>query len=127
VEVLDERAAGLRVAAGFRVEVRRLARGGVAIAPAGELDGHTCGRLAEAFRRAALMPAGCIVLDLRRVELVDSTTLCLLLRAQRLLRADAREIAIVWGGRETRRPFELTGLEGSFRRADSYEELGFAT
>ncbi len=111
----------------FRIELTRLLHGSgyaVAVVPDGDLDLYTRTDLAEALRQAACMPGSCVVVDLRKVAFLDSSALGVLVRAQKLLRAESREVAIVFGGRDTERPFELTGLRRFFRVGYSYAELG---
>ena len=79
------------------------------LALVGELDLGTIGiveaELADACDRARL-----VVLDLRRLEFIDSTGLRLLLTLDAASRRDGFDLSIVTGPRGPENVFELTGL-----------------
>ena len=70
----------LRVQSQFRVEVRREGRGTV-IAVSGELDLATSGALEQELERVESADAALLILDLGKLEFVDSTRLSLVVTA----------------------------------------------
>jgi anti-sigma B factor antagonist len=78
----------------------------------GELDAATSHQL-----RDLLAEMDCdlrVVVDLSEVDFVDSTVLGVLVLAQKRLLANGGDLLLVYGSPETRRPFELTGLDRIF-------------
>jgi anti-anti-sigma factor len=70
----------LRVQSQFRVEVRREGRATV-IAVSGELDLATSGALEQELERVESADAALLILDLGKLEFIDSTRLSLVVRA----------------------------------------------
>ncbi len=108
----------------FRVEVQPN-RDLVRVVPIGELDLATVGELAAQLRE--LRDAGFkhFVLDLRRLEFIDSSGLHLILQLDSDARKETYEFAIIAGPPAIHRLFELTGAAEHlpFRHAASADEL----
>jgi anti-anti-sigma factor len=94
---------------GFSVEIN-LQRETAEIIPAGELDLATIGQLQSELE--ALIDAGFarIVIDLRRVEFLDSTGLHALVSAHARAKHEDWQLAIIPGRRAVQRVFEITGI-----------------
>lgn len=78
------------------------------VLPRGELDIATAPELEEALRLALASDAGAIVVDLRGIEMLDSTGLRALLEAQR--EEGGERIAFVPGNDLVQGVFRLSGL-----------------
>jgi anti-sigma B factor antagonist len=79
----------------------------------GDLDAQTAPLLDEAVDRAAEDGSGRVVLDLSRVEFVDSSGLRSMVRAAGP--GGEREVVLRSPGRATRRILDITGLSDRFR------------
>jgi anti-sigma B factor antagonist len=90
----------------FRVEVLP-DRDRVLVAPHGELDLATIGRLATAIDELVVREFDRIVIDLRQTSFIDSSGVHLLLTCAR--RADAH-FSVIDGPLAVRRVFDLTGV-----------------
>jgi anti-sigma B factor antagonist len=90
----------------FRVEVLP-DRHRVLVAPHGELDLASVGRLATEIDELVAREFDRIVIDLRQTSFIDSTGVHLLLTCAR--RADAR-FSVIDGPLPVRRVFDLTGV-----------------
>jgi anti-anti-sigma factor len=90
----------------------------VRVVPIGELDMGTVGQLAE--KVTELRDAGfkCVVLDLRRLEFMDSTGLHLILEADAYARTNGHDFAVIPGPPVIQRLFELSGVGGHLRFCD---------
>ncbi len=77
------------------------------VSPAGEIDIDTHGRVREEIRAQIAAGATRIVLDLRRVTFMDSSGLHLVLDVESESRRGSFEFAIVPGGPEVQRLFDL--------------------
>jgi anti-sigma B factor antagonist len=77
---------------------------------AGELDLAGVTRFAEAVAGALDTDARTIVLDLSKLEFLDSTGVHAILKAERLLSAQHRSLVLVRGPRQVQRIFEIAGL-----------------
>ena len=75
--------------------------------PAGEIDIETHGRVREEIRARLAAGAARLVLDLRRVTFMDSSGLHLVLDVESESRRRGFEFAIVPGGPEVQRLFDL--------------------
>ena len=91
---------------------------GVVLTLGGELDLATVPLLKEQLDRA-MRGRGVVVIDLSGLRFIDSTGLCVLVRAERQLRASGGQLVLVYGSRAARRAFELTSLDRYFARCDS--------
>jgi anti-anti-sigma factor len=90
----------------------------VRVVPIGELDMGTVGQLAE--KVTELRDAGfkCVVLDLRRLEFMDSTGLHLILEADAHARTNGHDFTVIPGPPVIQRLFELSGVGGHLRFCD---------
>jgi anti-sigma B factor antagonist len=84
--------------------------GAVQIAVSGELDLSSALTFDEEVRRAEERRPQTLVLDLRRLRLMDSTGLRLIMSAQSRARTRGRRLAIVQGSEPVRRLFRLAGV-----------------
>jgi len=84
-----------------------LAAGTATIAPIGEVDLDTHGRVREAVREQIDAGARRVVLDLREVRFMDSSGLHLVLDLETESRGGAFSLAIVPGSHEVQRLFDL--------------------
>ena len=84
----------------------------------GELDLATVPLLKEQLDRA-VRGSGAVAIDLSGLRFIDSAGLCVLVRAERQLRASGGQLVLVWGSWAVRRVFELTSLAGYFAWCDS--------
>jgi anti-sigma B factor antagonist len=101
----------------FSVEVQRLP-GAVVVAPRGEIDIATVGQL----REACAASDGALVLDLRRVEFIDSSGLNFVLEEQRRADVDGLRLALVRGPQHVQRVFDVVGLNHRLRFVDDPAE-----
>jgi anti-sigma B factor antagonist len=92
----------------FRVDVQPN-RDVVRVVPIGELDVATVGQLAAQIQELRDVGFKHLVLDLRRLEFIDSSGLHLILQLDSDARKDACEFAIIIGPPAVQRLFELTG------------------
>lgn len=83
----------------------------VRLALTGELDISTAPRLDEDLRRVESERPARIVLDLERLEFLDSTGLRLLILADNRARDEGRELAVAHANEMIRRVFRLTRLD----------------
>lgn len=106
------------------IEHRRLADGSTQLTLVGELDLATLHVLEQELDQIAPAEKR-LVLDLRRLEFVDSSGLHALLRADRRFNDAGGQLTIVRGPRAVERLFRLTGLDTRLRIIDQ-DELGHA-
>lgn len=112
----------LAVQSNFKVEVRD---GGQAVVVdvSGELDLASSPALEQEMESDAVTGAPLVIVDLRRLEFMDSTGLSVLVRAhQRSVESDQR-FAVVRGPQQVQRLLSLTGVAERLTVADSPEEL----
>jgi anti-sigma B factor antagonist len=83
----------------------------VRLALSGELDISTAPRLEEDLRRVEAGRPSRIVLDLERLEFLDSTGLRLLILADNRARDEGRQLAVARANEMVRRVFRLTRLD----------------
>jgi anti-anti-sigma factor len=93
------------------------------LAVSGELDLAAAEVFAEALRAASEIGSETVIIDLRKLEFIDSTGLSLLVRGQRDTEQRGGMFGIVNGGPQVRRVIELTGLEKVLRVVASPDEL----
>jgi anti-anti-sigma factor len=109
------------VNAEFQVEVRREGSAAL-IAISGELDLASGPRLEEEF--SSLDPdVTLVVVDLRRLEFMDSTGLSIIVRAHQRLAEQDRELSLVRGSPQVQRLLDLTGVAERVRLVEAPEEL----
>jgi anti-anti-sigma factor len=99
------------------IERHKLENGGTQLALVGELDLATLHMLEEELERIEPTEKR-VVLDLRRLQFVDSSGLHALLRADRRLSEAGAQLTIVRGPRAVERLFRLTGLDTRLRIVD---------
>jgi anti-anti-sigma factor len=79
----------------------------------GELDMSGTDRLRIALEQAEKPPAGLLVLDLSRLDFIDSTGLEVLLRAARRAHDSGRRLIVARPSRYVRRLLEMTAIDQS--------------
>lgn len=104
------------------IERHNLADGSTQLALIGELDLATMHVLEQELDQIAASEKQ-LVLDLRRLEFVDSSGLHALLRADRRFSDAGGQLTIVRGPRAVERLFRLTGLDTRLRIVDE-DQLG---
>jgi anti-sigma B factor antagonist len=102
------------------IEHHKLADGSTQLTMVGELDLATLHILEQELDQIAASEKR-LVLDLRRLEFVDSSGLHALLRADRRFNDAGGQLTIVRGPRAVERLFRLTGLDTRLRIVDEYE------
>ena len=102
------------------IERHKIADGSTQLALVGELDLATLHVLEQELDRIAATEKA-LVLDLRRLEFIDSSGLHALLRAHRRLGDAGGQLTIVRGPRAVERLFRLTGLDTRLRVIDQDE------
>ena len=105
----------MRSVSGFSVDVRREG-GALVVAPSGEIDLATVGRVRQALNDKG--KAGVVVLDLREVSFIDSAGLQLVLEEHRRAARDGFELRIRRGPSNVQRLFVMTGLSRHLLWAD---------
>lgn len=106
----------------FRVETRDEGRATV-LTVMGELDLASAPALEDELEKAMNGDTDCVVVDLRRLEFIDSTGLSVLVKAhQRAQERDCR-FGLVRGGSQVQRLLSLTGLADRLTVADEPEDL----
>jgi anti-sigma B factor antagonist len=84
----------------------------------GELNGSNAHDLERKLIQLEADGRSVIVLDLRQLELIDSTGLAVILRAHRRMADNAHSLSIVRPQGQVGRAFELTGLDQVLAFAD---------
>jgi anti-sigma B factor antagonist len=92
----------------FDVEVTARPSGGLSMVLTGELDLSTIEQLEEAVSANVDGRPELVVVDLRKLEFLDSTGLRLMLRLHSSLRDQGGRLVMVEGPRRVHRVFELT-------------------
>lgn len=105
----DQRAAEIRAAAGFRVEVA-WDDDAVRVAPVGEIDLATIARLREQTTEVMTAGPGRLVLDLREVTFADSSALHLAVEILERAKRTGTGFAIIPGPPVVQRTFVIAGL-----------------
>jgi anti-sigma B factor antagonist len=82
----------------------------VVVMPAGEIDVATIGRLRDQVQELLDAGFGALVLDLRRVDFLDSTGLRYVLELARMGR-DGLDFAVIPGPPAVQRVFEVAGVD----------------
>jgi anti-sigma B factor antagonist len=95
----------------------------VTLSLSGELDLISSPILEEAFQRAHESDVDLIVVDLRRLEFMDSTGLHGLVAAQQRAAQSGRRFGLIRGTEQVQRLFDLTGMADLLPIVDSPEEL----
>ncbi len=113
---------GVSVQSVFRVEVRNQGRAAI-IAVSGELDLASSPSLETEFERVSRTDSEVLVLDLRRLEFMDSTGLSVIVKAHQRLADEGRALYLVRGPQQVQRLLDLTGVAERIQLADSPEEI----
>lgn len=85
--------------------------GVVHVALRGELDIGSAGRVEEELRRVEQDGPSLVVLDLRRLEFMDSSGLRVIMAADQRAREEDRRVVVIQGPGPVRRVFEITRLD----------------
>jgi anti-sigma B factor antagonist len=109
------------VQSNFNVEVRDA--DAVVVDVAGELDLASSPMLEQELESSAVTSAPLVIVDLRRLEFMDSTGLSVLVRAHQRAVENGRRFAVVRGPQQVQRLLTLTGVAERLTLADSPEEL----
>lgn len=104
----------------FTIERHRLGDDGIRLALIGELDLATLHLLEQELEQIGPNEKR-LVLDLRRLQFIDSSGLHALLRADRRLSDAGGQLTIVRGPRAVERLFQLTGLDSRLRVVDQHD------
>jgi anti-sigma B factor antagonist len=95
----------------------------VTLSLSGELDLMASPALDAALERAYESDPELIVIDLRRLEFMDSTGLHRLVAAQQRAVQSGRRFGVVRGAEQVQRLFDLTGIAELLTIVDAPEEL----
>jgi anti-sigma B factor antagonist len=95
----------------------------ITFALSGELDLVSSPALGRAMEDQTHADAELIVIDLRRLEFMDSTGLHMVLRIQQAAHDAGRRFALIRGPEQVQRLFDLTGLAETLTIADSPDQL----
>lgn len=106
----------------FRLELARRDDGAAVIAVSGELDLASSPALEEELERPMTSDAGSVIVDLRRLEFIDSTGLSVLVRARQKAEQQGRRFALVKGPQQIQRLLNLTGVAERFILLDGPDE-----
>jgi anti-anti-sigma factor len=101
----------------FSIDVQR-ADGLVQVTLAGELDIATHGDAETVLKDVQDSGAPLVVLDLRKLNFMDSTGLRLLVQADARARESGQRLAIVRGPEAVHRVLEITGLDAKLDLID---------
>jgi anti-anti-sigma factor len=106
----------------FRVEVQRQGRAAV-ISVAGELDLATGPELEAELHDISPRNTELVVVDLRKLEFMDSTGLSIIVRAHQRLTGEGCELGLVRGSPQVQRLLDLTGVADRIALVARPEEL----
>lgn len=106
----------------FRVDVRRNGSAAV-VTVSGELDLASGPQLEAELDRLTAPETRVVVLDLRRLDFMDSTGLSIIVRAHQRMVEEGGEMGLVKGSQQVQRLLDLTGVADRLRLVDSPEEL----
>jgi anti-sigma B factor antagonist len=106
----------------FRVEVHEQGEGAV-IALSGELDLASSPALEEAFERVFASEAKVVVVDLRKLDFMDSTGLSAIVRAHQTVEDSDVRLYVVNGPPQVERLLSLTGVAERVSLVDSPEDV----
>jgi len=110
------------VPSNFNVEVRD-DRQAVVIEVSGELDLASSPALEHELERGAGSGAPLVIVDLRKLEFMDSTGLSVLVRAHQRASESDRKFGVVKGPPQVQRLLDLTGVADRLTLVDSPDEL----
>jgi anti-sigma B factor antagonist len=106
----------------FAVETQTIGRA-TTLALIGELDLLSSPALEQALDAVAELDADLIIVDLRELDFMDSTGLHVIVEAQHRTRESGQSFALIRGGEQVQRLFDLTGLADALTIVDSPDEL----
>jgi anti-sigma B factor antagonist len=95
----------------------------VVIGVTGELDLASSPALEQELERGAASKAEIVVVDLRKLEFMDSTGLSVLVRAHQRATENGQRFGVVKGPQQVQRLLSLTGVADRLTLADSPDEL----
>jgi anti-anti-sigma factor len=110
------------VQSNFSVEMRNGDQA-VLIGVSGELDLASSPELDAELERATASDLELLVIDLRKLEFMDSTGLSVLVRAHQRATQNGKRFAIVKGPQQVQRLLSLTGVAERLTVVDEPEEL----
>jgi anti-sigma B factor antagonist len=110
------------VQSNFSVEMRNGDQA-VLIGVSGELDLASSPALEAELERATSSDLELLVIDLRKLEFMDSTGLSVLVRAHQKATQNGKRFAIVKGPQQVQRLLSLTGVAERLTVVDEPEEL----
>jgi anti-sigma B factor antagonist len=106
----------------FRVDVRRDGEAAV-VSVSGELDLASGPELETELDRLAGPETKLVVIDLRKLDFMDSTGLSIIVRAHQRMAGEGCEMGLVKGSQQVQRLLDLTGVADRLRLVDTPEEL----
>ena len=106
----------------FSVEVQDDERAFV-IGVSGELDLASSPELERELERGASSDVELLIIDLRKLEFMDSTGLSVLVRGHQKATQNGKEFAVVKGPQQVERLLSLTGVAERLTVVDRPEEL----
>ena len=95
----------------------------VLIGVSGELDLASSPELERELERGTASAAELLIIDLRKLEFMDSTGLSVLVRAHQKATQSGKRFAIVKGPQQVERLLSLTGVAERLTVVDTPEEL----
>jgi anti-sigma B factor antagonist len=95
----------------------------VVIGVSGELDLATSPELERELERSTASAAELLIIDLRKLEFMDSTGLSVLVRAHQKTTQSGKQFALVKGPQQVQRLLSLTGVAERLTVVDTPEEL----
>jgi anti-sigma B factor antagonist len=95
----------------------------VLIGVSGELDLASSPELERELERGTASEAELLIIDLRKLEFMDSTGLSVLVRAHQKATQSGKRFAIVKGPQQVERLLSLTGVAERLTVVDTPEEL----
>jgi anti-sigma B factor antagonist len=106
----------------FRIETQTVGRAST-LTLSGELDLLSSPILEQELGHVLASDAELVVVDLRQLAFMDSTGLHVVVAAQQRLQESGRRLALIRGGVQVQRLFELTGLGEILTIVNSPDEL----
>jgi len=111
------------VQSNLSVEVRDEDQAVVVIGVSGELDLASSPALENELERGAASAAAMVIVDLRRLEFMDSTGLSVIVRAHQRATENGQRFGVVKGPQQVQRLLSLTGVAERLTLVDSPDEL----
>lgn len=95
----------------------------VVVGVSGELDLASSPALESELEQGAASDASLVIVDLRRLEFMDSTGLSVLVRAHQRAIENGQQFGVVKGPQQVQRLLSLTGVAERLTLIDSPDEL----